>query len=104
MDVFDEIICVLRKEFEQIYIFGSRARGDALKYSDLDIIIVDTRFEGIPYYERVSMARSTIREILSANPIDVDIIPLTPEEYEYLRRRRTNIIGDALRRGEIVEA
>lgn len=40
--------------------FGSRARGDALKHSDLDLIIVSKAFEGINFLKRIAMVISDL--------------------------------------------
>jgi len=100
----ERIISALKARFREVKIFGSQARGDALKHSDIDIIIVDPKFEDTPYPKRVELARGAISRILEETPIDVDIIPLTPEEFQRLKRQRTNIIGIAYKRGEVIEA
>jgi len=39
----------------RIFLFGSRARGNHLKDSDYDLIVVSSRFEGIPFTKRIVM-------------------------------------------------
>ena len=34
---------------EEAILFGSRARGDALETSDVDIIIIDDKFADVPF-------------------------------------------------------
>ncbi len=104
MDVIEDILGALRDRFQNVYLFGSRARGDYLQGSDIDIIVVDSSFEGISYLERTSKVRRVIREVLEKHPIDVDVIALTPDEFRDLAKRRTNIVGYAMKRGEIIEA
>jgi len=36
-----------------IILFGSRARGEELKHSDYDLIVVSRKFEGMPFLERL---------------------------------------------------
>ena len=36
-----------------MYLYGSRARGDYLKHSDADVILVSDNFEHIPFLERI---------------------------------------------------
>lgn len=36
----------------RVLVFGSRARGDALKDSDLDVLIVSDAFAGVPWLDR----------------------------------------------------
>jgi predicted nucleotidyltransferase len=38
---------------EKIILFGSRARGDNLIESDVDILIVSTKFKGMNWRERI---------------------------------------------------
>ncbi|MDN5358507.1 MAG: uncharacterized protein PWP76_350 [Candidatus Diapherotrites archaeon] len=103
MDTYRAVIEDLKRNFGRVLIFGSRARGDALKTSDLDIVVVDPSFRGMKYWERIRAVRKTIYHILERHPIDVDIIALTPEEFEELQKSRTNIIGYTTERGELVE-
>ena len=37
-----------------IILFGSRARGEGLKHSDYDLVVVSPKFEGMPFLERLS--------------------------------------------------
>ena len=103
-EVYDEIISKLRGKFSKVYVFGSRARGDALRNSDLDVIVVDEQFRSMPYVERVRAVREAISDIMETSPIDIDIIPLTREEFNQLSKARTNIVGLAAQNGELVEA
>jgi hypothetical protein len=45
---------ILREKFRPslVLAFGSRARGEALETSDLDLIVVSPLFENIPFLER----------------------------------------------------
>ncbi|MHA1694020.1 MAG: nucleotidyltransferase domain-containing protein [Candidatus Helarchaeota archaeon] len=45
----------LREEIpdEKVILFGARARGDNLRDSDFDYIIVSNYFEGIYFYKRM---------------------------------------------------
>ncbi|MCG2735737.1 MAG: nucleotidyltransferase domain-containing protein, partial [Candidatus Methanoperedenaceae archaeon] len=57
-DASDEIEKFLKmvKEIirvEKVIVFGSRARGDYLVDSDVDLIMVSRDFEGVPFYERM---------------------------------------------------
>jgi len=69
---------------EKIILFGSRARGDHKKESDYDFIIVSRDFEGIPIFKRIEMVLD-VRE-------NIDVICLTPEEFE----REKNFIGSVV--------
>ena len=60
-----------------VYLFGSYARGDFLLDSDVDIVVVSSRFEGVGYLDRVAAVRA-----LLPPDIGFDIIALTPREFE----------------------
>lgn len=74
-----EIIEALEKFAKEvnatIYLFGSYARGDHTLESDVDVIIVCNRFEGMKYVDRIEFIRMKL-------PRDVgfDIVTLTPKE------------------------
>ena len=93
----------MKSKFQRVFLFGSRARGDHLRESDVDVIVVDGIFEGVPYVEMVSTVRRAIRDVVERYPVDVDIIAVTPEEFDELSKKPTNIVGYAVKRGEVVE-
>lgn len=74
-------------------LFGSRARGDALKDSDYDLLVVSAAFSGIRFYERHVLLYSLQRERL-----DIDVICLTPEEFT-ARSKELSVVGIAAREG-----
>lgn len=66
---------------EHIIVFGSQARGDASEDSDLDVIIVSQRFAEVKAPNRRTLLSRHIWRDRS-----VDVICLTPEEFERLRK------------------
>jgi len=40
---------------DAIYVFGSSIRGDWLKHSDIDVIIVSRDFKNLPFTKRIDM-------------------------------------------------
>lgn len=75
----------------RVILFGSTARGDRLRQSDVDLIIVSDDFKGMPLNER-------FRLVYSEWPpeIDADLIPLTEEEFH--RALKTSVVlRDAMR-------
>ncbi|MBM4248078.1 MAG: nucleotidyltransferase domain-containing protein [Euryarchaeota archaeon] len=77
-------------------VFGSRARGDHHRHSDLDIVLVSPDFGALPFIDRPA-------EILRYWEGDWDLEPLcyTPEEYERLRGMM-GILTVAEREGEVL--
>jgi len=93
-----EIIGKLRKfikkhTVEKAIIFGSYARGEAKKDSDIDLILVSREFEGksplkrpVPFYLEWDLG------------YPVDIICYTPNEFNNLRKQ-VSIVSEALKEG-----
>lgn len=64
----------------ELYVFGSRARGDFYPDSDVDLAIVTPVFEGRDELERYDLIREDLRDIFGTTPVDV--VLYTPEEFE----------------------
>ena len=77
----------------QAIAFGSRARGDALSTSDLDLILVSPRFATVPFLKRPV-------EILEAldYPAGLELLCYTPEEFAE-KREEFGIVRVALQEG-----
>lgn len=76
--------------------FGSRARGEALKHSDLDLLIVSEDFCGIRWLDRPVR----IIEELGLS-FGVDLLCYTPEEYER-KREELGIVRRASEEGIVL--
>ena len=63
---------------EEAYVFGSRARGDYLEESDLDIVIVSRGFEGMKYLDRLDLVYRAAWE--EGIEYSVEAVTLTPGE------------------------
>jgi len=90
---------ILKRKFNlsKIILFGSRAKGNYLKESDYDLIIVSDYFKNIPFLERMKL----VYELCDLD-INVDIFPITEEEYEK-RKNEISILGEGIREGILVE-
>jgi predicted nucleotidyltransferase len=77
-------------------VFGSLARGEASRRSDLDLIVVqDTQKRFLDRYDDL------LREITQAVPgRDVDLLIYTPDELAAMVERR--FIATALREGKVI--
>ena len=71
----------------RIVLFGSRARGEAGKWSDVDLLVV------LPEVADKRKATVEILRALGDLPVSKDVIVTTPEEIA----RRGHIIGGVLR-------
>jgi hypothetical protein len=80
------------KEFRpcRILIFGSRVKGNATEESDLDVILVSTAFEGLPFLKRMEKIIKLVRF-----PKHIDYLCYTPEEFERIKGS-SSIVEDAL--------
>ena len=66
-------------EVEAIYLFGSYARGEELKTSDIDFIVISRNFSDIPFMRRLDIVNKIVWEKRLGN---VEVIPITPEELD----------------------
>lgn len=81
-----------------IVLFGSRARGEHLKSSDYDVLIVAEGFENMSFYEREYLVLSRYRGRVPLEPWCY-----TPREVvESLERRPRIDIVDAVEHGMVV--
>ncbi len=85
----------LSREFriQRMILFGSRARGDHLKTSDIDLIVVSEDFRGMHFLERI---RRIAR--LWDGELPLEVLPYTPEELEK-KSKEIGIVAVALREG-----
>jgi len=88
----------VRKVFrpEKIILFGSRARGDWLKSSDYDFVIVSKDFE------KMDFLRRPVEVLLKTKAyFATDLLCYTPEEFEK-KRKQIGIVSQAVKEGKIV--
>ena|SRR3989344_9624283 len=77
--------------------FGSRARGDYLKDSDYDIILVSPDFEGIFFTQRISR----MYEFWKHYPAEIEPICYTPKEFEK-KKKQIGMVKKANEEGIII--
>jgi predicted nucleotidyltransferase len=82
-----------RHRVERLVLFGSRARGDALRESDVDLLIVSPDFRDMPFTARVTSVLD-----LWTGAVDLEPVCLTPEEFGR-KRRAIGLVRDALTEG-----
>ncbi len=64
---------------EAVYLFGSYARGDFLRTSDIDLIVLSRDFSRIPFLRRLDIVNRIIWKRELGN---LEVLPFTPEEVE----------------------
>jgi len=73
-----------------VYLCGSYARGDWLKDSDIDLIVISKIFAGLDIGARFALVKRLMDPGLS-----LDVLAYTPNEFERARSRST-ILEDML--------
>lgn len=83
----------------KVIFFGSRVRGDYLKDSDYDIIVVSRAFKGEHFTKRSS---EVLRALWKAGIVgDFEILCYTPDEFER-KKKSLGIVREALREGIVI--
>lgn len=75
-------------------LFGSRAKGDYLEDSDVDLLVVSQDFEGKPFYERILAIERELRG-------EAEVFCYTPSEvFATINREKVRLdVVDALEHG-----
>ncbi len=62
-DIINRFVELIKKDIsvDQIYLFGSYAKGTSDEYSDIDLAIVSKDFEGIRFYDRKKLLKCLIK-------------------------------------------
>ena len=83
----------IKKKFmpQVLYLFGSRARGDNLISSDLDIVMVSEYFRDMKFLDRVPAVLELIEP-----PVGIDLLCYTPEEFEK-KKEELGIVRESLK-------
>ncbi len=90
-----DLVLRLKKAYkiDRILLYGSRSRGNNLKSSDVDLVVVSSDFEGVDWRERViSVAR------MWKGPVRLESLCYTPKEFRKMAKQIT-IVRKAKREG-----
>ncbi len=90
------IECLLENGFhiEKIFLFGSYAKGTWLKTSDIDLVIVSSDFQNIPFKERLDLINKIV---FKENIIPyIEVLPYTPDEFSR-KIKESIVLRDASR-------
>ena len=95
MNLLKKQILHLRQSFNpnKIILFGSRARGDNMEESDVDLIVVSNKFSNIDFKERIIQAYGSWDKKQG-----LDILCYTPEEFKE-KRKQIGIVKQAVKEG-----
>ena len=89
----------IRRGFEPdlLVLFGSRVRGEPTEWSDIDLVLVSRRFEGMRFLDRMRLFRRELRPHLRTD-LHIDALCYTPEEFA-LKASQPTIVAEAVREG-----
>ena len=85
-----------------VILFGSRARGDFRRDSDVDLLIItdDDRMDKDEYMLACDAARAKSSEVYGArSPFGVDVLNMSAETFRHCRRAKNHVAGQAARDG-----
>jgi predicted nucleotidyltransferase len=82
-----------------VILFGSAARGEMHRDSDIDLIIISPDFKKMGFIERLILL-SKLREGMKKSA-PMDIFGYTPEEFERLSKESI-VLKEAKREGKII--
>jgi predicted nucleotidyltransferase len=97
-DIIHTIVQRIVERFHPVCIilFGSRARGEAGPWSDVDLLVV------LPEVAHKRRAMVEILRALSDLPVATDVIVSTPEELERRGHVKGDVLRAALREGKVL--
>lgn len=82
-DLINEIRRFLsRVGVSEAILYGSRARGDSLRDSDVDLMLISPRFEGTRPHRRLP----ALHEAWDPSLPFLEVLAYTPEEFEQARK------------------
>lgn len=85
--------------YSRVILFGSRARGDATKWSDYDLLVVMN--EELTSPQKMTVAGS-LRSTLAARGIYADIILRSDKEIDYYKNKIGSVVREALKEGVVL--
>ncbi|MBF0475192.1 MAG: nucleotidyltransferase domain-containing protein [Deltaproteobacteria bacterium] len=93
----DIVQCIVKRFGpEKIILFGSAARGTATFDSDIDLMVV------MPVEGSLRQKANEIDLALADRSIPLDLVVVTPEQYERQKRLFGTIVRQAEREGKVV--
>lgn len=91
---------LIQPDVERIILFGSRARGEADKYSDLDLVVV--RRTSDRFLKRLEDAYQRLADAALGLGVDVDILVYTPDEYQRMLEEGNPLVMFVHREGRVL--
>ncbi len=87
---------VIKREYDpsMLFLFGSRARGNAGPESDIDLIVVSSRFRDTRFVRRMGEFLNRIWP-----DVPVDAFCYTPEEFDHMVEKQSPFLKSAMKDG-----
>ena len=92
--IIDQVVKVM--DVEEIILFGSRAAETASVSSDYDILVV-ARTDLRPF-QRIDIIRKGLLDLV----VPLDILVVTPSEYQRFLNWKSSVVWDASRNGIVI--
>jgi predicted nucleotidyltransferase len=89
-------------EPEQVYLFGSRARGDQRADSDIDLMVVEREPFGAGRSRLQEIRR--IQRLLRSFRAPIDVLVYSRDEFDRWRHSPNHVIGGCCREGRLLYA
>lgn len=96
---FSEALKQQGLKVDKIILFGSHARGDAREDSDIDLLVVSSDFQKMPFHKRFEILGTAIANVKQP----VEPLACTPEEIELGKLSKASFLYDVLVRQKTVE-
>jgi predicted nucleotidyltransferase len=100
--ILDEMVQIIVRELdpEQVYLFGSRARGNARPDSDVDLLIVEQEPPSRPGSRWGKMVQ--LSKLLGRFHVSNDVLIYSRPEVEKWRPSTNHVVARALREGKLL--
>ena len=83
---------------DQVYLFGSQAKGTSTPNSDIDVIIVSPAFSGMPVWKRWEVIGDALTEVLEP----IEILSYSPEEFNTQKNKPASFLRHILEQKETI--
>ncbi|NLW49205.1 MAG: nucleotidyltransferase domain-containing protein [Firmicutes bacterium] len=97
--LIDDLLIEIREigiEVSALVLFGSHSDGTATDGSDVDIAIISPSFHNLNSLHRRKQIKPALHRITERYQVPIDLILLTPEEYEKESSIRMSFIKNGL--------
>ena len=94
--VIEEIVAALKGyDPKRVILFGSGARGEEDRYSDIDLVIIKETEER--FLDRINSIYEILQPLCA-----IDVLVYTPDEFERMRQEGNPFIEKVLQEGMVI--